>query len=135
MKKEILSNNTAIDNTGGLKIISFDFSSSDASITMDTKTMGLIGDEIINDFEGKNVFIAFGNIINEKPVILLQATKDIVERGIDCGKIAKDIGKILKGGGGGKPEFAQIGGSDKSALRKALDFTENIIPWENRLIL
>ncbi len=133
IKKEVLSKNTSHDSTGGLNLIFYDFTSSDASMTFDTKTMGLIGDEIINEFGGKNIFIVFGNVINDKPVILLQATKDITERGIDCGKMAKDIGRILNGGGGGKPEFAQIGGSDNSALKKALDFAKNIIIEKNTL--
>ena len=87
--------------------------------------MGLIGDELINTLEGKSTFIIFENIINGKPVVLLQSSKDLVNKGINCGLIAKDLGKILKGGGGGKAEFAQVGGSDMNALRKAVEFAKS----------
>ena len=36
--------------------------------------------------------------------------------------MAKEVGKIIKGGGGGRPDFAQLGGSDKDSLGKAIDF-------------
>ena len=74
--------------------------------------MGTVGDEIKDHFKGKNTFIVFGNILNGKPVMILQATEDLVKKGIDCGKIAGEVSLKLKGGGGGKPTFAQIGGSD-----------------------
>ena len=70
-------------------------------------------------------FQVFANIINDKAVILLQSSKDLLSKGINCSLIAKDVGKILKGGGGGKPEFAQVGGSDSSKVKEVLDFVKN----------
>ena len=33
-----------------------------------------------------------------------------------------EVGKIIKGGGGGKRDFAQLGGSDRDSLQQAVDF-------------
>ncbi len=102
------------------KIIYHDFSKSDYGDSIDSKYMGIIGDEIRDIYKQKNTFIVFGNIINGKPVLILQATKDLLKKGIHCGKLAKDAGKLLKGGGGGKPDFAQSGGSESSKLGDAI---------------
>lgn len=120
-KKEILSKFPEKPE-GNLKIINFDFTGADFKYRLDAKRMGIIGDEIINSLKGLNVFIILGNIINEKPVLLLQVSSNLLNNGIDCSILAREAGKILKGGGGGKKEFAQVGGSDARALSEAISF-------------
>ena len=126
IKKEVLDANRVITVIpGSTAIIGFNFTDSVYYPGIDSKTMGVIGDEIINEFKGKNTFLVFANIINSKPVILLSASKDLLPRGINCSMIAKDVGRMLKGGGGGKPEFAQVGGSDSSRIKETVDFVKN----------
>lgn len=120
-KKEILSKFPEKPE-GNLKVINFDFTGADFKYKLDAKRMGMIGDEIINSLKGLNVFIVLGNIINGKPVLLLQASSNLLNNGIDCSMLAREAGKILKGGGGGKKEFAQVGGSDVGALGEAISF-------------
>ena len=127
IKKEILSGQSQEKDNKSVRIITFNFIESDFNINIDAKNMGLIGDEIINELGNKNTFIIFGNVLKQKPLILLQSTEDLIKRKVNCSHMAKDIGKILKGGGGGKPNFAQIGGSDKDALNKAIAAAKNII--------
>lgn len=52
---------------------------------------------------------------------------DMVKRGIDAGKIAKEIGAICGGGGGGRGGFAQAGGSDRMKIGNATKRFEEII--------
>lgn len=106
-------------------VIDFDFTRSEFKLKIDAQTMGLIGDELVNAFDSKNIFLIFGNIISGKPVLILQSSKDLIPKGINCSAIAKDAGKILKGGGGGKPEFAQVGGSDSSMLSEAINYSKS----------
>ena len=40
---------------------------------------------------------------------------------IDLRKIVAEIGKILGGGGGGKPKMTQCGGPNKDRVNEALD--------------
>ncbi|MBN1298441.1 MAG: alanine--tRNA ligase, partial [Actinobacteria bacterium] len=122
VKNEIISDPSNTLNISSAKIIIYDFSKNPAVAGIDAKNMGIIGDELINDAPGKAVFILLSNIINSKPVILIFASKELTERGVNCSAIAKEAGKILKGGGGGKPEFAQIGGPETTNLEQAIDF-------------
>ncbi len=108
-----------------LKIIDMDFSKSKVVSNIDIKSMGKAGDEVRDHFKGRNTFIIFGNILNKKPVMVMQATDDLIKKGIDCGRIAGEVSKKIKGGGGGKPGFAQLGGSDPDSLAGAINFARD----------
>ncbi|MBM3713254.1 MAG: alanine--tRNA ligase, partial [Actinobacteria bacterium] len=125
IKKEIILKNEKLSEKGKLNLINFDFTKSVYGAGIDARIMGLIGDELINNYKEKSIFIIFRNIINKKGVIVLQASKDLVSRGINCGLIAKEAGRILNGGGGGKAEFANIGGNETKALGKAAEYISN----------
>jgi len=126
-KDQILSKSDYNSYGSNLKIFDFNFSKSELVSNMDIKSMGIVGDEIKHNFKKKNIFIVFGNIINNKPVMILQATEGLVKKGIDCGEIAGEVSRKLKGSGGGKPGFAQLGGSDAGSLGSAIDFTKKIV--------
>lgn len=51
---------------------------------------------------------------------VVAAKKDAVARGVQAGALAKTIAAKLQGSGGGRPEFAQGGGSDVAALPAVL---------------
>jgi alanyl-tRNA synthetase len=70
------------------------------------KTLAILG----CDYEGAKLIIA--------------RSKDL---DINCAALAKDAGKLLGGGGGGKPEFAQAGGSLSEGLAKAVEEIKKMI--------
>jgi len=123
--KEIADKFNYDTDSNELKIIDFDFSKFKAFSNMDIKSMGNAGDEVKNYFKGKNTFVIFGNIVNQKPVIVLQATDDLIKKGVDCSRIAGEAGKKIKGGGGGKTGYAQLGGSEPDSLGSAIKFIKN----------
>ena len=92
------------------------------SYEIPVKDMGIIADGIKDSHDNKDTFIVLGNIYKDKPVMVLTCTKDLAGSVIDCGNMAREVGKIIKGGGGGKKDFAQLGGSDKKSLAAAIDF-------------
>ncbi|MBP1325119.1 alanyl-tRNA synthetase [Leucobacter exalbidus] len=56
----------------------------------------------------------------DKPVVLAATTPLAREAGVKAGDIAKLGAKVLGGGGGGKPDLAQGGGTDVSKIGEAL---------------
>ena len=104
------------------KIIYYNFSKDSAFSSLDVKSMGQVSDFLKNSFKNLKTFIALGNLNEGKLVIILSCTKDMVESGVDCGKLAREMGKIVKGGGGGRPEYAQLGGTDPQSLDEAIEY-------------
>jgi alanyl-tRNA synthetase len=119
---EILNNFKKSSGGNKYNIINCDLSGSDISSGVPVNDMGTIADRLKDDFKNKRTFVVIGNISAGKPILILTCTKDMTEAGINCGKLAKEVGSIVKGGGGGRPDFAQLGGSDKGSLTRAIDF-------------
>ena len=69
-----------------------------------------------SNFDIKNVIVILG-CDYEGGKIIIARSKDL---DLDCVTLAKEAGKLLGGGGGGKPEFAQAGGSASDMLDKAV---------------
>ena len=59
VKKEILSRLKFDNKIGKVKIIDFNFSSADYNYNLDVKSIGIIGDELINMFESYQNFYYF----------------------------------------------------------------------------
>ncbi len=124
-KKDIIKNSGYSNKDSGLKIIDYDFSQSSALKDMKINDIGKVADEIKSHFRGVSTFIVFGSMAGSKPVIVVSSTIDIVKKGINCGKIAGEIGKMLKGGGGGNPQYAQMGFPVKSSIKKAIGLVKD----------
>lgn len=76
--------------------------------------------------EFKNLFLLFGANVNGKAILTCYISKEIVSDTLNAGKIVRELGKFIQGGGGGQPFFATAGGKNpdgiKEALGKAKDF-------------
>jgi alanyl-tRNA synthetase len=53
--------------------------------------------------------------------IVVALNPSLIEAGLKAGSMVKDVCKVLKGGGGGKPDLAEGGGSDPSLIQAAFD--------------
>ncbi|GAA1951597.1 alanine--tRNA ligase [Agromyces allii] len=59
--------------------------------------------------------------VGGRPVAIVATSPAAREAGANAGALAKAMAGVLGGGGGGKPDLAQGGGSDLSAIPAALD--------------
>jgi alanyl-tRNA synthetase len=55
-----------------------------------------------------------------QPTLVVAASRDLASEGFDAAEIVRQVAPLLKGGGGGRAEMAQAGGSDPSSLDQAL---------------
>ncbi|MDX2012776.1 MAG: alanine--tRNA ligase [Myxococcaceae bacterium] len=62
-----------------------------------------------------------GSTADGKAIVLVAATKDLVEKGFKSGDAIKAMAAELGGKGGGKPDMAQAGGTDPSKLPQAFE--------------
>lgn len=66
------------------------------------------------------VFIGATNF-EQKPLLTLMLSDDLVADGANASKTVREAAKLIKGGGGGQPFFAQAGGKDVDGLSAAFD--------------
>ena len=58
----------------------------------------------------KSAAIVLGSVFDDKLNVIVMLTPDLVEGGLHAGKLAKQIGKEMGAGGGGRPDVATAGG-------------------------
>ena len=67
------------------------------------------------------------NQASDKSSAVIIVSKDLNKIGILAGKLAKDIGGLMGGGGGGKPHLATAGGKKGLKMIEILNKTEKYI--------
>ena len=65
--------------------------------------------------------------VGGKPHIVVAVTDPLVKAGIRAGDLIKPIARIVGGGGGGRPQMAQAGGTDSSKIAAALAHARDLI--------
>ncbi|MBP00602.1 MAG: alanine--tRNA ligase [Candidatus Marinimicrobia bacterium] len=65
--------------------------------------------------------------VADKPMLVVVVTDTLIEAGIKAGDLAKQIGSIMGGGGGGRPNLATAGGKDQKSLETAMEKAKDII--------
>jgi len=68
-----------------------------------------------------------GAILNDKPSMVIVVSDDLIKKDIKAADLAKEIGALMGGGGGGKPNLATAGGKDKKSLALALSKSTKMV--------
>ncbi len=55
-----------------------------------------------------------------QPTLVVAASRDLAGEGFDAARVVREVAPLIKGGGGGRAEMAQAGGSDAGGLDAAL---------------
>ncbi|GAB7256245.1 alanine--tRNA ligase [uncultured Polaribacter sp.] len=73
--------------------------------------------------EADNLFLLFATAPSkDKAMLTCYISKELAkERGYDAGKVVRELGKLIQGGGGGQNFFATAGGKNPGGIPKALD--------------
>ena len=59
--------------------------------------------------------------LGDKVNLVTMATKDVLDKGIHCGKIIKEVATVVGGGGGGRPDMAQAGGKKPENIPQSIE--------------
>ncbi|EFO52013.1 alanine--tRNA ligase [Vibrio parahaemolyticus K5030] len=74
--------------------------------------------------------VLLANVTDDKVGLIAGVTKDLVGK-VKAGDLVKMVAEQVGGKGGGRPDMAQAGGTDVSALPEAI---KTVQPWlEERL--
>ncbi|ALU74083.1 alanine--tRNA ligase [Tenacibaculum finnmarkense genomovar ulcerans] len=77
----------------------------------------------------KNLFLFFASSEKaDKAILTCYISKELAaERGYDAGKVVRELGKLIHGGGGGQNFFATAGGKNPGGIPKALEKAKEYI--------
>ncbi|MEZ2415749.1 alanine--tRNA ligase [Muriicola sp. E247] len=78
--------------------------------------------------EEEKLFLLFASKKDGKALLSCYISKKLVEfKGWNAGKIVKELGQYIQGGGGGQPFFATAGGKNPAGIQKALEEARSLI--------
>ena len=67
-----------------------------------------------------SIFVG-ATVDHAKPMLTVMITDDLVKDGYNAAVMVREAAKLIHGGGGGQPQFAQAGGKDADGLSAAYD--------------
>ncbi|TPR24361.1 alanine--tRNA ligase [Apilactobacillus micheneri] len=111
-----------VQNAGNLKVITG---------VLKVSGMGQLR-QLADTWRNKNLsdVLVLGTSIKGKANLIVAVSDDQVKAGIKAGDLIKAISSEINGGGGGRPNLAQAGGSNPEGLAKAMDAA---IEWLQKL--
>lgn len=74
----------------------------------------------------KSIFVG-ATLNGDKPMLTVLVTDDLAQNGFNASTIVREAAKLIKGGGGGQPQFAHAGGKNAEGLSAAYDKIMEII--------
>ncbi len=84
------------------------------------------GSEMMASKLGESI-IVLASVDEDKITYVVKVSDEFVKKGINAGQIVNKLASITGGKGGGRPQYAQGAGKDKSKLREALEAIEKDI--------
>ena len=69
-----------------------------------------------------SLLCVIGSVHEDKPMLTIMMSDDMVsDHGLNAGQMVREAAKLIQGGGGGQPHFAQAGGKNADGLSAAVD--------------
>ena len=69
-----------------------------------------------------HLLCVIGSEYDNRPSLTVMISEDLVkDHGLNAGKIIREAARLIQGGGGGQPHFAQAGGKNADGLSAAVD--------------
>jgi alanyl-tRNA synthetase len=68
----------------------------------------------------ENLLVVIGGLFEGKPSLTVSISDDLVAVGLNAGKLVREAGRLIQGGGGGQAHFATAGGKDPDGIVAAV---------------
>jgi alanyl-tRNA synthetase len=91
---------------------------------LDAKQLRDVADQLKEKLGSGVVVLASASDANVN--LVASVSKDLVKR-FHAGNIVKELARMVGGGGGGRPDFAQAGGKEPGQIAAALERAEELI--------
>ncbi len=62
-----------------------------------------------------------------KPLLTVMITEDLVKEGLSASSVVREAAKLIQGGGGGQPGFAQAGGKNRDGIVEAFQKMKQLL--------
>lgn len=109
----------SVKDVKGVRVVAYGLEDIDGNALRD------LGDKMRSKLS-TGVVVLLSNV-GGKVNIISMATKDVIEKGVHCGKIIKEVAAVVGGGGGGRPDMAQAGGKNPQNIKSAIEKTYLVV--------
>jgi alanyl-tRNA synthetase len=92
---------------------------------IDNDGLRKMGDNIKSELNSGIIILA--SKLGDKILFVSMVTDDLVEEGFNAGQLVGEIARVTGGGGGGRPDMAQAGGSQPEKIDAAFEKAKEII--------
>ncbi|MFA5063235.1 MAG: alanine--tRNA ligase [Candidatus Omnitrophota bacterium] len=94
---------------------------------LDMNALRILADKVKEEL--KQGVIALGSQDNEqkKAYLVIAITQDLLAKGLNAGTLIRQIAPLIGGSGGGRPDFAQAGGSKPEKLDQVFESLKTIL--------
>ncbi len=92
---------------------------------LDIEALTLLSDSLLASM-GSGL-VVLGSLFEEKPLLLVRVSSDLIGSGLHAGQLARQLGQLLEGSGGGKPEMGRAGGKVGVPLGGALEKARELV--------
>ncbi|GCE18209.1 alanine--tRNA ligase [Dictyobacter kobayashii] len=92
----------------------------------DAKVLRDMGETILSKLSQPGV-VVLASDLGERIALQVNINSTLTKRGLNAGKLAGTVGERLGGKGGGRPDSAQGGGKDKTAIHPALELAKAFV--------
>ncbi|GCE04390.1 alanine--tRNA ligase [Dictyobacter aurantiacus] len=104
----------------GIPVVAASVSAPDAKVLRD------MGETILSKL-GQPGVVVLASDLGERIALQVNIHQTLTKRGLHAGKLAGTVGERLGGKGGGRPDSAQGGGKDKTAIQPALELAKAFV--------
>ncbi|MDX8431732.1 MAG: alanine--tRNA ligase-related protein [Candidatus Algichlamydia australiensis] len=101
---------TKVESAGRIRLLT-------AKVDLTPDEMATFGNDLMGQIESGVILLAAE--VEGRCQLLLKVSSDLVGEGVDAKQLIREIGPLIGGGGGGRPEAAQAGGKNPAGITDA----------------